>query len=160
VIQINLNTNPLLTLADVILTVGPDDNPLVDINVGRNSNIKSLHITDIEVRSPFTEGSHKDAEELRWLNHFLSDVGESCRPERIKLEINCHHIDRNQDPIYDWSSWEGVDRILVGTNFKSLREVSIEVFKMSGSGRYFEACENLARRFPLLRAGGVSVDVD
>jgi hypothetical protein len=159
VTQINLNKNPLLTLTDVIpLTVGPDDDPLVDINFGRNPNIKSLHITNIQAQSPFTEGSLKDTEELRWLKHFLSDVGELCRLEEIKLEVNVSNSDK--DRIIDWSPWEDVDRILVGTNFKSLRQVGIELYEMYSPRSYDETCENVARRFPLLRAGGVSVDID
>lgn len=140
------------------LTAGPDDEPLVDINVERNPNIKFLHITNIRVLSPFTGGSCKDTEELTWLKHFLSDVGESCRLERIELEVNVSN--RDKDRIIDWSPWEDVDRILVGTNFKSLRNVSIELYRVYGPGTYFETRENVARRFPSLRAGGVSVDVD
>jgi len=102
------------------------------------------------VWSSFTEGSHKDTEELRWLKHFLSDVGESCQLERIKLEVHSPDRDHNKDPIIDWFPWESVDCILVGTNFKSLREVSIELFGLSSLRSYFETCENMVYKFPLL----------
>jgi|SRR5882762_8197381 len=151
--------NPLLTSADVIHpTVWPDDNPPVGINVGRNPNIKSLHIANIQVQSPYTERSPEDKEVLELLKHFLSDVGESCRLEEIKLDLE---ISGRDGPI-DWSPLEGVDRILAGTDFKSLGKVYIELFnsRSSGSDWYSEMCENVARRFPLLRTGGVSVDVD
>jgi hypothetical protein len=90
--------------------------------------------------------------------HFLSDVGESCRLEEIKVDLE---ISGRDGPI-DWSPLEGVDRILAGTNFKSLGKVYIELFNSGSSGPewYPEKCENAARRFPLLRTGGVSVDVD
>jgi hypothetical protein len=158
VIRIYLNTNPLLTSADVIHpTVWPDDNP-AGINIGRNPNIKSLHIANIRVQSPFTERSPEDGEVLELLKHFLSDVGESCRLEGIKLDLE----NSDHDGPIDWSPLEGVDRILAGTNFKSLGKVHVELFNSgsSGPGWYSEMCENVAHRFPLLRTGGVSVDVD
>jgi hypothetical protein len=139
------------------LTAGFDDEPLADFNVERNPNIKSLHITDIQMLSPLS-GNHKDTEELRWLKHFLSDVGESCRLEEIKLEVDISN--HAEDRIMDWSPWEEVDRILVGMNFKSLRKVDIDLRDTYGTGNYPESCENVARRFPLLRADGVSVDVE
>jgi hypothetical protein len=156
VIRIYLNMNPLLTV--IHPTVRPDDNPPIGINVGRNPNIKSLHIANIRVQSPFTERSPEDGV-LELLKHFLSDVGESCQQlEGIKLDLE---ISGRDGPI-DWSPLEGVDRILAGTDFKSLGKVYIELFnsRSSGSDWYSEMCENVARRFPLLRTGGVSVDVD
>jgi hypothetical protein len=159
VIRIFLTADRLLTLADVIHpAVGPDDNPLVGINIGRNPNIKSLHIANIRMQSPFTERRPEDEEVLELLKHFLSDVGGLCRLEKIKLDLK---ISGRHGPI-DWSPLDGVDRILAGTDFKSLGTVYIELFSF-GSFKYDwypEACENVARRFPLLRAGGVSVDVD
>ena len=147
-IRIYLNMNPLLTSADVMhLTVGPDDNPPVGINVRRNPNIKSLHIANIQVQSPFTERRPED-EVFELLKHFLSDVGESCQLEGIKLNLE---ISGRDEPI-DWSPLEGVDRILVGMNFKSLGKVYIERFNSESSGPewYSEMCENVACRFPLL----------
>ena len=158
-IRIYLNTNPLLTPADVIHpTVRPDDNPPVGINVGRNPNIKSLHIANIRVQSPFTERSPEDGEVLELLKHFLSNIGESCQLEGIKLDLE---ISDRDGPI-DWSPLEGVDHILAGMNFKSMGKVYIELFNSGSSDPewYPETCENVARRFPLLRAGGVLVDVD
>jgi hypothetical protein len=143
-----------LTSADVTHpTVGPDDPP-VSINVGRNPNIKSLHIANIRVWSPFTERSPEEVLEL--LKHFLSDIGESCRLEGIKLDLQ---ISVRDGPI-DWSPLEGIDRILAG--MKSLGKVYIELFNsgLSSPNWYPEMRENVARRFPLLRAGGVLVDVD
>jgi len=129
----------------------------VGINVRRNSNIKSLHIANIWVHSPFTV-SPEDGDVLELLKHFLSDVGESCRLEGINLELWISVCD---EPV-DLSPLEGVDSILAGTNFKSLGKVYIELFNSgsSDSDWYPEMCENVARSFPLLRAGGVSVDVD
>ena len=72
------NLFPFLILANVIHpTVGSDD-AVVGINVGRNPNIKSLHITGIHVQSSVAEGSHQDMEEFGLLMCFLSDIGESC----------------------------------------------------------------------------------
>ena len=151
--------NPLLTSADVMHpTVGPDDKPPVGINVRHNPNIKSLHIANIWVQSPFTERSPKDREVLELLKHFLSSVGESCRLEVIKLNLEIS----GRNGSIDLSPLEGVDRILVGMNFKSLGKVYIETFNSGshGPGWYPEMCENVARRFPLLRAGGVEVVID
>ena len=92
----------------------------------------------------------------RMLLVFLSDIGDSCRLEEIKLDVDIpghEGIDR--------SLWEGVDRILTGTNFKFLRKVDIE-FVPDGwlSKNWFrEDFEDVVRRLPLLRAGGISVDV-
>ena len=142
-----------MTLTNIIhLTVEPDDDLVVGINVGRNPNIKFVHIKEIWLPSPMND--KKD--QLRMLLHFLSDIGDSCHLEEIKLDVDIpgrEGIDR--------SLWEGVDQILTGTNFKFLRKVDIE-FVPDGwlSKNWFRAdCEDVVHRLPLLRAGGISVDV-
>ena len=94
-----------------------DDDSVVSINFGRNPNIKSVHLTNIHV------GAMPGAEmtDLKWLMHFLSDIGESSRVEEIKLHVYI------LDNTVDWSPWEGVDHILTGTNFQSLRKVEVEL---------------------------------
>jgi hypothetical protein len=128
---------------------------MVRINFGRNLGIKSVHLTDIPVG---TKPGIDDMPELKWLMHFLSDVGESSQVEEIQLDVDV------SDEKVDWSPWEGVDHILAGTNFKSLQMVDFDLlgwqvgsfdpewFRMSGIG--------LAARLPLLQAGGVLVHVD
>jgi hypothetical protein len=141
-----LNTH----LINVIhLTGGPD---VIDINVRRNPNIKSVHIKEIWLPSPMSEKNYQS----RMLLHFLSDIGDSCRLEEIKLDVD---IPKREG--IDQSLWEGVDQILTGANFKFLRKVDIE-FVPDGwlSKKWVCAdCEDVVRRLPLLRAGGISVDV-
>jgi hypothetical protein len=126
-----------------------DDDSVVSINFGRNPNIKSLHLTNIHV------GAMPGAEmaDLKWLMHFLSDIGESSRVEEIKLDADI------LDNTVDWSPWEGVDHILTGTNFQSLRKVDIELsFSMIGlfHPNWFHAsCRDLAASLPLLQARGI-----
>jgi hypothetical protein len=152
------NLFPFLTSANVIHpTVEPDDDPVVDINVERNPNVKSLHIKDIRLESPLTKGSHQDIKEFRFLMGFLSDIGESCRLEELKLDVGISMCDEER---IDGSPWERLDCILAGTNFKSLRKVDIELFPFgSTSPDWLDGiCANVVRRLPLLRAGGVSVE--
>ena len=141
-----------LTLVNIIYpTVKGDDDPVVNINIGHNPNVKSLHIIDIQVPSP-TEGSHQDMEEFRLLLHLLSDIGESCRLEELKLDMGISLCD--EEPI-DGSPWERLDRILAGINFKFLRKLDIEVFPFGSYPDCLDGiCANVVRRFPLLRAGG------
>ena len=71
-----------LTGANPIYFVGDDS--IVSINFGRSPDIKSVHLTDIRV------GTNPDVNmtELKWLMHFLSDIGESSRVEEIKLDVD------------------------------------------------------------------------
>lgn len=151
------NSLKILSLANIIHpTVDPDANPVVDINIGHNPNVKSLHILDIHVPSPVTEGSYQDMEKFRLLLRLFSDIGESCRLEELKLNVSISMCD--EEPT-DGSPWERLDRILAGTNFKFLRKLDIEVFP----GGWYDSpwldgiCANVVRWLPLLRAGGVSV---
>jgi len=104
-----------LTGANPIYLV--DDDPVISINFRHNPDIKSVHLTDICV------GANPSIEiaELKWLMHFLSNIGESSRVEEIKLHVYI------LDNTVDWSPWEGVDHILTGTNFQSLRKVEVEL---------------------------------
>jgi hypothetical protein len=142
----------LLTGANPIYFIVDDS--VISINFGRNPNIKSVHLTSIRV------GAEPGAEtaELKWLMHFLSDIGESSRVEEIKLDVDV------LDSTVDWSLWEGVDHILAGTNFQSLRKVHVE---LSGwqigsfdSDLFPASCRGLAASLPLLQAGGILVHID
>ena len=137
-----------LTGVNPIYFVG--DGSVVRINFGRNPDIKSVHLTDIRV------GANSDVEmtELKWLIHFLSDIGESSRVEEIKLDVYI------LDNTVDWSPWEGVDHILTGTNFQSLRKVDVELsfwrIELFGGSNCFRAsCGDLAASLPLLQARGI-----
>jgi hypothetical protein len=152
------NLFKILTLANIIHpTVGLDDDPVVDINVGRNPNIKSLHIIDIRLPSPVAKGSHQDMEEFRLLLRLFSDIGESCRLEELKLDVGVSM--RDEEPM-DGSPWGCLDHILAGKNFKFLRKLDIEVFPFElYSPDWLDGiCANVVRRFPLLQARGVSVE--
>jgi hypothetical protein len=137
----------LLTRANPIYFIGDDS--VVSINFGRNPDIKSMHLTGISVGA---KPSVMMAE-LKWLMHFLSDIGESSRVEEIKLDVEI------SDSTVDWSSWEGVDHILAGTNFQSLRNVDVELscWQMGSSDPdWFRAsCRGLASNLPLLQAAGI-----
>jgi hypothetical protein len=136
-----------LTGVNPIYFVG--DGSVVRINFGRNPDIKSVHLTDIRV------GANSDVEitELKWLIHFLSDIGESSRVEEIKLDV---HI---CDNTVDWSLWKGVDHILAETNFLSLRKVDVEILDftmgLSDSNWFRASCRGLAASLPLLQARGI-----
>jgi hypothetical protein len=146
------NLFKFLTLANIIdPTVDPDADPVASINIGRNPNVKSLHILDFHIPSPVTGGSYQDMLRL------FSDIGESCRLEELKLDVSISMC--NEEPI-DGSPWERLDRILAGTNFKFLRKLDIIVFPsgLHSSDWLDGICASVVRWLPLLRAGGVSVE--
>ena len=130
-----------------------DGDSVVSIDFGRNPDIKSVHFTDIQV------GIRHDAEvpELKWLTHFLSDIGQSSRVEEVKVDVVI------ADNAVDWSPWEGVDHVLTGTNFRYLRKVDIEISDMTnGSGEtdwYTVHCRALAASLPLLQGRGILGDI-
>lgn len=132
-----------LTSADVFhLTVDRDD---VDINVGHNPNLKSLHITDIQLAPSFCR---RDTEEFKRLLHCVSAIGELCPLDELRLDVR---ISESVEP----SRWERLDCILAGTNFKSLKKVVIDE---PTSHDLLDGMANVVHRLPLLRAGGVSVE--
>src|SRR5258705_617305 len=96
------DTQPLQIWIDFLTGAIPiyfvDDDSVVSINFGHNPNIKSVHLTNIHV------GAKPGAEmaDLKWLMHFLSDIGEYSRVEEIKLDADI------LDDTVDWSPWEGV----------------------------------------------------
>ena len=112
-----------------------------------------MHLTDIRVGTR----SGVEMAELEWLMHFLSDIGESSRVEEIKLDV---HI---LDDKVDWSLWEGVDYILTGANFQSLRNVDVELSYfgtgLSDADWFDEGCRGLAASLPLLQAKGILGDI-
>jgi hypothetical protein len=132
-----------LTGANPIYSVGDDS--VVSINFGRNPDIKFVHLTGISVEVEMAE--------LEWLMNFLSDIGASSQVEEIKFDV-----DISESPV-DWSLWEGVDHILAGMNFQSLRKVNVELsgwWLGSSDPDWFRAsCKALAANLPLLRAGGI-----
>src|SRR6266478_2381962 len=97
----------LLTGANPIYFIVDDS--VISINFGRNPNIKSMHLTSIRVGAEPGAETCAETAELKWLMHFLSDIGESSRVEEIKLDVDV------LDSTVDWSPWEGVDHILAGT---------------------------------------------
>jgi hypothetical protein len=143
-----------LTLTNVIHLTGRLDDPVVDINVGPNPNIKFVHIKEVEIWGPSSRKAKRH--QFRLLLHFLSDIGDSCRLEEIKLDV---YIPGHEG--IDRSLLEEVDQILTGTNFKFLRKVDIESVSDGWLGKNWSRkdCEDVVRRLPLLRAGGISVDV-
>jgi hypothetical protein len=121
-----------------------DDDSVISINFERNPHIKSVHLTHIHVGA-MSGGEIADS---KWLVDFLSNVGES---KEIKLDVDI------LDNTVDWSPWEGVDRILTGTNFPSLRRVDVELLLRIGlfDPNWFRACcRDLAASLPLLQARG------
>ena len=110
-----------------------------------------MHLTDICV------GANLSIEiaELKWLMHFLSNIRESNRVEEIKLDV---HICNNT---VGWSPWKGVDRILAGTSFQSLRKVDVEISNLrmglSDPNWFRMSCRGLAASLPLLQARGILV---
>jgi hypothetical protein len=141
----------LLTGANPIYFV--DEDSVVSINFRHNPDIKSVHFTNIRVGNRL--GVHMA--DLKWLMHFLSDIGKSCQVEEIMLDV--YFLDNTPD----WSHWEGVDRILTGTNFGSLQGVDVDI---SGRQRgrsnpdwYPVSCRGLAASLPLLQARGILGDV-
>jgi hypothetical protein len=144
------NSFKFLTLTDIIdPTVYPGADPVIEINIGHNPNVKSLHILDNHIPSSVTEGRDQDMEKFLRL---FSDIGESCRLEELKLNVTICHEDGS-------SLWERLDRILAGTNFKFLRKLDIEIYPSGPySSDWFDGiCANVVRWLPLVRAGGVSV---
>lgn len=127
---------------------------MVDINVDPNPSIKFVHIKEIEIWAP--SPTEEKRYQFRLLLQFLSDIGVSCRLEEIKLDVYI--------PGYggvDRSLLESVDQILTGTNFKFLRKVDIEFVSDGWFSTHWSRKdrEDVVRRLPLLRAGGISVDV-
>ena len=153
----HLNLFKFLTLANIIHPiVEPGDNPVLGINIGRNPNLKSLHMV-IRVPFPLAERSHQDLEEFRLFLRLISDIGESCRLEELKLEAEILMCD---EELTEGSPWGRLDHILAGTNFKFLRKLDIKVYPSGpySSDWFYGICANVVCWLPLLRAGGVSVE--
>jgi hypothetical protein len=130
-----------------------DDDSVVSINFGRNPDIKSVHFTNIRVGNR----SVVYMADLRWLMHFLSDIGQSCQVEEIMLDV--YFLDNTPD----WSHWEEVDCILTGINFGSLRGVGVQIsgrqLGRSDTDWYPASCRGLAASLPLLQARGILEDI-
>ena len=92
------------------------------------------------------------------LLHVLSSIGKHGSDlEVIKLDLDIPGSERGA---MDWSSWKGVDSILVGSSFKSLRKMDVELWsRQRNAGWFQETCKALVEVLSLLRARSVSVDV-
>ena len=126
----------------------------IDINFEHNSDLKSLHITHIPVEQDAVP--HMNPSQM--LMSLLSRIGEACRLDEIKLEVDIpgyHHGPTN------WSAWGGVDLILAGSHFKFLRKVDIELWPRGSQEPVWfkESCRNLTCRLPLLGARGILGEV-
>jgi len=123
---------------------------VADISIEFNSDVKFLHLENIQLRGVETMDS------MPWLLRFLSNTRKSNHIEEVEIEVDIPGYHRG---LVDWSAWGEVDNMLVA-HFEFLQKVDIRIWRETNERKWFqETCKNLVRGLPLLGAKGVLVDV-